>query len=59
VAGGLDRKQELLEAELRRYFGETCPALVARWQAAITGLAAPFLREPVVGCRSWTRSRRR
>jgi len=36
-----------LEAELRHYFGETCPALVARWQAAIAGLAAPFLREVV------------
>ena len=45
VADGFDRRQELLEAELRRYFGEKCPALVARWQAAITGLAPPFLRE--------------
>ena len=36
-----------MEAELRHYFGETCPALVARWQAAIAGLAAPFLRELV------------
>ena len=45
VADGFDAKQKLLEAELRRYFGETCPALVARWQAAIAGLAPPFLRE--------------
>jgi hypothetical protein len=45
VAEGSNRKQELLETELRRYFGEKCPALVARWQAAITGLAPPFLRE--------------
>jgi hypothetical protein len=45
VADGFDRRQELLEAELRRYFGEKCAALVARWQAAITGLAPLFLRE--------------
>jgi AcrR family transcriptional regulator len=45
VADNFDRKQELLEAELRHYFGEICPTLVARWQAAITGLAPPFLRE--------------
>jgi hypothetical protein len=45
VTDGFDRKQKLLEAELWRYFGETCPELVARWQAAITGLAPPFLRE--------------
>ena len=41
----LDRKQELLEGELMRYFGQKCPALVARWQVAITGLAQPFLCE--------------
>ena len=45
MADGFDRKQELLNAELRRYFGETCPALVARWEASIAGLAPPFLRE--------------
>ena len=45
VADGFDKKRELLEAEVRRYFGETCPALVARWQAAIIGLAPPFLSE--------------
>jgi len=45
VADSFDSKLEVLEAELRRYFGETCPTLVARWQAAITGLAPPFLRE--------------
>ena len=27
------------------YFGNTCPTLVERWEAAIAGLAAPFLRE--------------
>jgi len=45
VVDVFDRKQEVLEAELRRYFGETCPALVARWQAAVIGLAPLFLRE--------------
>ena len=45
VVDVFDRKQEVLEAELRRYFGETCPVLLARWEAAIGGLAAPFLRE--------------
>jgi hypothetical protein len=39
------KKRELLAAELRRYFGETCPALAARSEAAITGLAPPFLRD--------------
>ena len=38
-------KRELLAAELQRYFGETCPALAARWQAAITGLTPPVLRD--------------
>ena len=40
-----ENKRKLLAAELRRYFGETCPALTARWQAAIVGLAPPILRE--------------
>ena len=39
------QKRDLLEGELQRYFGETCPALAARWQAAITGLAPPLLHE--------------
>jgi hypothetical protein len=34
-----------MAAELLRYFGETCPALAARWQAAIVDLAPPVLRE--------------
>jgi hypothetical protein len=41
----IDRKHDLLAAELQRYFGETCPALTARWEAAITGLAPQPLRE--------------
>lgn len=45
VAEELDRKQDLLEAELHRYFAETCPALVSRWEAALRGLAPPLLRE--------------
>jgi hypothetical protein len=39
------RKHELLAAEMRRYFLETCPALTARWKTAIVGLAPPVLRE--------------
>jgi hypothetical protein len=38
-------RRELLAAEMHRYFGETCPALAARWHAAIVGLAPPVLRE--------------
>jgi len=48
VASMVDRledRRQLLGAELQRYFGETCPALAARWQAAIVGLAPPILRE--------------
>lgn len=41
----VERKRKLLAAELQRYFGETCPALTARWETAITGLAPPVLRE--------------
>ena len=33
------RKRDLLAAELKRYFGETCPALATRWEVAIVGLA--------------------
>jgi hypothetical protein len=44
MSTGFDRKQDLLEAELRRYFNEKCPELIARWQTA-AGLPAPFLRE--------------
>jgi hypothetical protein len=47
VTSAFDRKQDLLAAELQRYFDDTCPALVARWQATIRGLAPPFLRELV------------
>jgi hypothetical protein len=39
-------KRKLLAAELRRYFGETCPALAARRENAIVGLAPSILREP-------------
>jgi uncharacterized membrane protein YqiK len=42
---GTERKRQLLAAELLRYFGETCPALAARWQTAIVDLAPPILRE--------------
>ena len=45
MADSFDHKQQLLKAELQRYFGETCPVLLARWESAIGGLAAPFLRE--------------
>jgi hypothetical protein len=38
-------KQNLLAAELQRYFGETCPALVERWQEAIVGKPPAILRE--------------
>jgi hypothetical protein len=43
----IQRKEKLLAAELTRYFGETCPALVARWEGAIVGLAPLALRELV------------
>src|SRR5690349_19004749 len=44
--GEFENKQDLLTAELHRYFGETCPALVMRWEKkALTGLVPPFLRE--------------
>jgi hypothetical protein len=39
------RKRELLAAEMRRYFLETCPALTARWQTVIVRPAPPVLRE--------------
>jgi hypothetical protein len=41
----LEIKRQLLAAELQRYFAETCPALTARWEAAIVGMAPPVLRE--------------
>jgi hypothetical protein len=41
----LEIKRQLLAAELQRYFGETCPALAARWDVAIVGMAPPVLRE--------------
>ena len=37
------RKRDLLEIELQRYFGQTCPALAARWEAAIVCLAPTVL----------------
>ena len=40
-----ENKRKLLAAELQRYFGETCPALTARWEAAIVSLVLPVLRE--------------
>jgi hypothetical protein len=43
----IQRKRDLLEIELQRYFGETCPTLAARWEVAIIGLAPPALRELV------------
>jgi hypothetical protein len=39
------RKEKLLAAEIARYFGETCPALATRWEAAIVALAPAVLRE--------------
>jgi hypothetical protein len=39
------RKHKLLASEMLRYFLETCPALTARWQTVIVGLAPPILRE--------------
>jgi hypothetical protein len=47
VPDSMESKRKLLAAELQRYFGETCPTLLARWEAAIVGLAPPFLRELV------------
>jgi hypothetical protein len=44
-AEAIRRKRELLAAELKRYFGETCPALAARWETAIIGMAPLILRE--------------
>lgn len=41
----IEIKRQLLAEGLQRYFGETCPALAARWEAAIIGLAPPILRE--------------
>jgi isopentenyl diphosphate isomerase/L-lactate dehydrogenase-like FMN-dependent dehydrogenase len=40
-----ENKQKLLVAASQRYFGGTCPALAARSEAAIVGLATPILRE--------------
>jgi hypothetical protein len=41
----IQRKHKLLASEMQRYFLETCPALSARWQTVIVGLAPPVLRE--------------
>lgn len=45
MGNAVETKRELLATELQRYFGETCPTLAARWEAAIVGLAPPVLRE--------------
>lgn len=36
-------RDELLAAKLQRYFGKTCPALAARWAAAVVGMAPLLL----------------
>jgi hypothetical protein len=45
MLGPIQRKWELLAAEMKRYFGEICPALAARCEAVIIGLPPPVLRE--------------
>jgi hypothetical protein len=45
VARFLASEPRGLAAELKRYFGETCPAFAERWEEAIVGLAPPVLRE--------------
>jgi hypothetical protein len=40
-----ENKRKLLAVELQRYFGETCSALTARWEAVIVSLVPPVLRE--------------
>lgn len=41
----IQRRSALLSALMARYFGETCPSLVQKWDAALAGLAPRFLRE--------------
>jgi hypothetical protein len=41
---GISPKEKLLAAEMALYFGETCPALATRSEAAIVGLAPAVLR---------------
>ena len=48
VQNGIEGKRNLLAEEVRRYFGETCPALAARCEAAIVGLP-PLARREVAG----------
>jgi hypothetical protein len=36
MSDGIERKRQLLMAELQRYFGETCLELVARCEAALS-----------------------
>jgi hypothetical protein len=46
ITGVPDRtesKRQLLTAEMQRYFGDTCPALAARWEATIVGLAPALM----------------
>jgi hypothetical protein len=45
VGNGIEDKRNLLIAEMLRYFGETRPALAARWAVAIVGLAPLALLE--------------
>jgi hypothetical protein len=48
ITGVPDRiasKRQLLAVEMQRYFGDTCPALAARWEATIVGLAPALLRD--------------
>jgi hypothetical protein len=48
-----EKKRELLAAELQRYFDEICPALAARWETIILGLAPlAYARAVFSGCRS-------
>jgi hypothetical protein len=41
----LQRKHDLLAAEMHHYFWDICPELAARWKEAMLGLPAPVLRE--------------
>jgi hypothetical protein len=49
VRDGIKDKRNLLIAEMLRYFGETRPALAARWEVAVVGLPLLVLRE-LAGC---------
>jgi hypothetical protein len=45
VQNGIEGKRYLLADEMLRYFGETCPALLARCEVAIVGLPLLARRE--------------